>query len=226
MKINNRQKMKIIVIFLLLIVMGAFTHCMPHNPSQVGKSGNATPSHYTPPSDNVQDEGQMLYLTQVSTGVKNHEQILLTMGEVTGIDPYSSTSIMNIYRQVEMSLPTDNDIKVFSTTQQIAITKLAAEFCFTLAQNGTLRAQIWPGLMYTSNPNTAFGNGKSTEFIDNTIDNFWGGIVSDEERQVAHEELEHLINELVGTDTTAAATQRTVRGVCTAALSSAYTTLL
>lgn len=228
MKINNRQKMKLVVIFLLVVIMVAFTHCMPSNTIQVGNSGDEyDASHYTNPTPNNEpDEGQVLYQTQVTTGVKNHEQILHTMGEVTGIDPYSNTSIMNVYRQIEMSLPTDNDIKVYTTTQQVAVTKLAAEFCSALTSNSTLRQQTWPTLNYGTNPNTAFGSGKSTEFIDDTIDNFWGGMVTDEERQAAHNELEQLIDDLVGSDTNTTATQRTVRGVCTAALSSAHITLL
>lgn len=225
MKMNNRQIMKLLVIALLVIMIGVFTQCVPQNSVQVGHSGDEGTS-YNSPVPTPGNEGQIIQQAQVSIGVKNHEQILHTMGEVTGIDPYSSTTIMNVYRQVAMTLPTDNDLKIFSTTQQLSITKLASEFCFSLANNVTLRAQVWPTLMYTSVPSVALTPERRTSFINSIIDNFWGGMLTNEEIETAHVQLGQLIDDLVGTDTNTAATQRTVRGVCTAALSSAYITLL
>jgi hypothetical protein len=98
-----------------------FTHCVKVA-KEVGDGGGIYSTFSTPAAP--KDEGQIINELQVEAGVKSHEQILLTMGAVTGIDPYSNSGIKLIYRQVELSLPTDNDIKIFSSTQQVAITKL------------------------------------------------------------------------------------------------------
>ncbi len=164
----------------------------------------------------------------MTTGVKNHEQILHSMGAVTRIDPYSNNSIMNVYRQIESSLPTDNDIKVYTATQQVAVTKLAAEFCVALVSDATRRNAVWPVLATTFNQvsGTAFNAANERAFIDQTVNSFWGGVLTTEELNNAHTELGILINEIINNENTAVATQRTVRGVCMAARSSAYVTLL
>jgi hypothetical protein len=229
MKKNNIIIFKLVLIALLIAMIATFTHCVPQSANEVGNGSMGEPhstSYTGPPAP--KDEGQIINAIQVSTGVKNHEQILHTMGAVTGIDPYTNNSIIGIYRQVATSLPTENDIKVFSATQQVAITKLAAEFCFHLTQGNyaTQRAAIWPGLNLSVASGTAFNEVNELVFIDQTINAFWGGVLSDEELDVARQELSMLIEQLISDQNTAAATQRTVRGTCTAALSSAYVTLL
>lgn len=232
MKMNNKLVVKLVAIALLSGMIVTFTHCVPQTAKEVGNGGGYrnTKSTITTPSA-PKDEGQIINEIQVTTGVKNHEQILHTMGAVTGIDPFSVTSIMNAYRQVEASLPTDNNIKVFTSTQQVAITKLAAEFCYQLTETAfaNQRASIWPGLDLGRTPDSVFSQDNSVLFINQTIDAFWGGILSQEEHNMAMDEFLVLIDNLLADQNTSGvrgATGRTVRGVCTAALSSAYVTLL
>lgn len=228
MKMNNKIIVKIVAILLLIGLIGTFTHCVPQMAKEIGNGGGSSHSTYEPTGAEPADEGQIINQLQVTTGVKNHEQILHSMGAVTRIDPYSNTSIMNVYRQIESSLPTNNDIKVYTATQQVAVTKLAAEFCVALVGNATLRVQVWPVLATTFNQvsGTAFNAANEEAFIDQTVNSFWGGVLSTEELNVAHTELGVLIEEIINNENSAAATQRTVRGVCMAALSSAYVTLL
>lgn len=229
MKMNNKLAVKLTVIALLLVLIGTFTHCVPQVAKEIGDGGGSEKSVIQTPSNNEPDEGQIINQLQVTTGVKNFEQILHTMGAVTGIDPYSNTAIMGVYRQVESSLPSDNDIKVYTATQQVAVTKLAAEFCFQLTQGAfaAQRAVVWPGLNLGAQVQNAFNEANSQIFIDDTIDAFWGGVLSETEYNMAVTELKELILDLKGADTTSTtATGRVVRGVCTAALSSAYVTLL
>ncbi len=233
MKMSNKNIFKIVLIVMLIGMIGAFTHCVPQMAKEIGNGGGSSNSSYSG-NNTPKNEGQIINEIQVTTGIKNHEQILHTMGAVTGIDPYSNNGIMNIYRQVELSLPTDNDIKIFSSTQQVAVTKLAAEFCQVLVNDGTRRALIWPGQNFGGNPATSLAN--RTVFIDQTISAFWGPMLSDEELELAHEDMNALINMLStqqppepapSTVTYPAPTTiNTIRGVCTAALSSAYITLI
>jgi hypothetical protein len=223
MKISDKVIVKLVAIFLLVAMVVTFTQCVPQAANEIGDGASTTT--YSPPHPTApKAEAQIINEIQVDTGVKNHEQILHTMGVLTGIDPFSNNGIMNVYRQVEMSLPTDNDIKVFSSTQQVAITKLAAEFCFVLSGNGTLRSNIWPGFQFGQSANSAFRD--RPLFIDQTIEAFWGPMLSAEELDVAHEDLDALITILINNQNNTTATTRTVRGVCTAVLSSSYVTLL
>lgn len=228
MKMNNKNIFKVVLIVLLIAMIGTFTHCVPQVAKEIGNGGGSSSSSTFngPTNPPPKDEGQIINQTQVTTGVKNHEQILMTMGTVTGIDPFSNNGIMNVYRQVELSLPTDNDIKVFSSTQQVAVTKLAAEFCAVLVADGTKRGMIWPGLNFNNSIATAFAD--PTLFIDQTTDAFWGPVVPQEEIDMAHQDLRALISALNTPQSGLAAptTSNTVRGVCTAVLSSAYVTLI
>lgn len=219
MKMNNKNIFKVVLIVLLVGMIGTFTHCVPQLAKEIGNGGGSSSSHSTYTNTPPKDEGQIINEIQVTTGVKNHEQILHTMGAVTGIDPFSNTGIISVYRQVELSLPTDNDIKVFSSTQQVAVTKLAAEFCSVLTADTTKRAVIWPGFSFNGAPATVFANNDT--FINQTISAFWGPVVTAEEIDAAHDDLNALIAMLSSTGTT-----NTVRGVCTAVLSSAYITLI
>lgn len=224
MKMNSKLAVKLTAIALLSGLIFTFTHCVPQTAKEVGDGGSSYTSSTISTPAGPKDEGQIINEIQVTTGVKNHEQILHTMAAVTGIDPFSNTGIMGVYRQVESSLPTDNDIKVYTSTQQVAVTKLAAEFCFVLSNDTTRRAVIWPGFNFGAVANTAFAN--RAQFIDQTIDAFWGPLLSQEEVDGAHEDLDALMTMLINGENTNGATQRTVRGICTSVLSSAYVILL
>lgn len=228
MKNNNKLTIKLTVIALLGALIFTFTNCGQQLATEIGNGGGSSRSTYEPTDAGPTDEGQIIKQLQVTTGVKNHEQLLHTMGALTRIDPYSNNGIMGVYRQIESSLPTDNDIKVYTATQQLAVTKLAAEFCVVLVADATRRNAVWPVLATTFNQvsGTAFNAANEEAFIDQTVNSLWGGVLNTEELNNAHTELGNLITQTINNENTAAATQRTVRGVCMAALSSAYVTLL
>lgn len=229
MKTNNHKLIVKVVASLLLVAMiTTFTHCVPQNSVSGSGGGDYHSGSTIPSAQGPKTEGQIINEIQVTTGVKNHEQILHTMMAVTGIDAYTNSTILNVYKQVESSLPTDNDIKVFTSTQQVAVTKLAAEFCFFLTQANysTQLATVWPGLNLTLVSDTAFNTVNENTFINNTINSFWGGVLNEEEYNMAHQELRLLIDDIINNENSSNATRRAVRGACTAALSSAYITLL
>lgn len=228
MKMNNKLVVKLTAIALLSGMIFTFTHCVPQTAREVGDGGgfkNTKSTITTPPAPKT--EGQIINEIQVTTGVKNHEQILHTMGAVTGIDPVSVTSIMNVYNQVSSSLPTDNDIKVYTSTQQVAVSKLAAEFCFQLSSGtfATQRMRIWSLDLSRPDDSVLDTNG-ITLLIDETIAGLWGGMVTQEEAIMVHSEFEALIDPIIENGNSTGNTQRAFRAVCTAALSSSYITLL
>lgn len=235
MKTNPRLKMKLITLALLVLLVGVFTQCVPTNTNQIG--GNSSSNSYTPPpfGNEDLDEGQTINVTQVSEGIKSHEQILNSMSALTGVS-IMNTSVKAVYDQVATSLPTDNDLKVFLPPHQLAITKLAAEFCKVLVETTTvpkdrrvpLRAIIWPTINFNGTPAVSLSMANRDLIIENVTEAFWGGIITIDEKSLSEMELHQLIEDLLeGENLTQASTTRNViKGVCTAVLSSAHVTLL
>lgn len=228
MKTNHRLIVKIITILLLIILVTVFTQCVPTNTQQIGNSSGH--NSYNPGTLNDdKDEGQIINETQVAEGIKSHEQILHTMSALTGV-PANNGNVLGVYNSVNTTLPTDNDIKVFLPPHQLAITKLAAEFCNELVNSTTLRAQVWKsytGFLMTPNQG-GLDMADRDLIIDEVILAFWGDIVTPQEKDLATDELHQLIDDLLegenlGSSTT---TRNVVKGVCTSVLSSAHVTLL
>lgn len=224
---------KITVFVLLSIMVGAFTHCVQNSPvGGVTKSSSRSPSG----SGTTQTPEQVLNTAQVEVGMKNFEQINYTFAELTGV-PVSNGSVNAAYIAVESTLPTDTEVKVLQASNQVAITRLAAEYCNQLIGNGT-----------TSNPPTAiqtnrdaiFGAGSFTgapltgqnliSYVNRTTNGFWGeSVVPQVELDAARAELMKLYADIVSMDAAPTANATNIKAgkaVCTAALSSAYVTIM
>lgn len=227
---NKFKFYKILTFALLTILLGIFTQCISNAP--VGGDVSRKPSStkvVAPPKS----EEQILNMTQVSTGIRNHEQLLHTYAELTNILT-TNASIVSVYNDVSSSLPTSNDVKTFSPANQVAVTRLAAEFCSLLVDNATLNNQATVKLQIFTNSDISNLNLNSVDdqrkiaVIANMMEVFWGeGLLSPEEFDAAGDELLYLYNELaVGEPNNATSTKKVFKGVCTTILSSAYTTLI
>ncbi len=162
----------------------------------------------------------------IDVGVKDFEQINATMSALTGV-PTTDGSVQNVYRTVVTQLPSDNNLKSFLPAHQVAITKLAAEYCERLVENGTLRTAIWPNLNFTQNPNQAFTAANRSTVINQTIDRFMGPLNATERSTVTAQLVEIFDTLLQGEDVTSSVTTRkVVKGLCITSLGSAYVTLL
>lgn len=228
MKTNHRLIVKLVCVALLVILVGTFTQCVATNTDQIGYSSSSNNSssggNVIPPKD----QGQVINNTEVAEGIKSHEQIFYTMSALTTV-PVTNNEVRNVYNQVSTSLPTDNDLKVFLPPHQLAITKLAAEFCNSLVENATLRINIWP--TYTSFTRTPAQGSLSPQnralIIQDVLQAFWGGVITEAELYAAEDEMDLLMTELLAGENTndAAVTRNVIKGVCTVALSSAHVTL-
>ena len=218
---NKTTLYKISSTALLLLLVAVFTQCIGTNSKQVGSGYTAAP-----PSPK-KDVGQIINEMQVAEGMKSFEQIFHTFSTLTGV-AVTQNDVRNAYNQVVTSLPTDNDIKVFLPSHQLAITKLASEFCNQLVETDALRTVMWPGYAgYVMNPDTGLSGQNRAFIIDKIIDNFWGGLVSAAERQKVADEYQVLMNELLmGEAVNSQTTRNVIKGVCTSALSSAHVILL
>lgn len=217
MKTNQRTFIKLSTISLFIFLIAVFTQC--------GNSSQKTTHKPSYTKEVKKDEGQIINELQVSEGMKNHEQIFNTMSALTGVT--MTGSVKTVYDQVATSLPTDNDIKVFLPSHQLAITKLAAEFCKVLLDTEALRVVIWPTLNFTLDPATTLNMAGRDLLIEEMLQAFWGGVTSPDEKTQSEIELHQLIADLlVGEANTQVTTRNIAKGVCTSALASAHVTLL
>lgn len=164
---------------------------------------------------------------QPEVGVKSFEQINKTMSALTGVR-IDRSNIENTFEDVVTQLPTDNNIDSFLAAHQVGVTKLAAEYCDTLVNDSTLRANVWPGFNFGQNATNAFNATGTQNFIVQTLNAFWGQGVDMAGRAPASVELQQLVNELkVGENLGASSTTRKIaKGVCITALASLNVTLL
>ncbi|MCO4754212.1 MAG: hypothetical protein KC478_07005 [Bacteriovoracaceae bacterium] len=164
---------------------------------------------------------------QADIGIKNFEQINKTMSALTGVR-IDRSNINNVYQDIIAQLPTDNKIDTFLAAHQVAVTKLAAEYCDTVVNDTTLRANVWSGFNFGATANNAFDSNGTSNFINLTLNSFWGLGVDLAGRSPAGLELQTLVNELkVGENLGASSTTRKIaKGVCIATLASLNVTML
>lgn len=222
----------------LLLLLLSFNHCVlqpkatkkpadgsstsQQNTNNTGNTGNGN----SDPADPVVDPPNIV-LEEVDVGVKNFEQVLETMSVLTGVDA-NVNSVSNTYEDLKTQLPTNNDIKTFLPAHQVAVTKLAAEYCDELVDDNNLRGSIWPGFNFGGTPTNSLNANGRANVINQAIDKFWGmGTVSAADKNAAIVELQILVADLIANEANNSATTRTVvKGVCIATLATARVTLL
>jgi hypothetical protein len=220
----NNTHYKFAVFVLLVIVVGTFTHCVQNSPTGASSSSSSTRA---PSGATAQTPEQVLNQAQVEVGMRNFEQINYTFAELTGV-PVSTVAINTTYTAVEATLPSENEVKVLQSSNQVAITRLAAEYCLQLSGNGFVasRDAIFGVGVFGQTPAAI----DRQAIVNRTTNAFWGqGVIDPAELDVARMELLDLFNDIVVMDpapNATATTGKAIRAVCTAALSSAYVTIM
>jgi hypothetical protein len=165
-------------------------------------------------------------MADVKVGVKNFDQLNMTMSKLTGV-PTSDKAIMAVFKETEIQMPADNNIKNFMPSTQVAITKLATEYCSKLVDTDALRKMIWTSIDFTKTPDQTLTVANKNKLIDETIMHFLGPVET-ESITNAKTELLGLYDILISGESMTAnlTTLKVVKGICVASLSSAYVTLL
>lgn len=235
------RPMKIIgTITTVVVLLLSYNHCVINQ--KPGKNKSKTSSEQTSSNTptasetsvpetiedmNVENPNVIVAQT-VDVGVKNYEQILSTMSELTGVSATDS-QIVRTYNDVKDQLPTENSIKSFQSSNQVAILKLAAEFCNKLVDSSTLRSNIWPSFNFNRSPSSELDAEGRSYLIEKVIDHFW--MLSEEEFAIkisAQNELNSLINDLlVGENQNSSSVTREIgKGVCISTLASIHAMIL
>lgn len=242
--LNNKFVWKFGSTIMLVVVFLTFNQCVVQqynapvskvdsNVSHDDVTGDPVINSGTPPvggTGEFAETGATEVARLVSdVGIKDFEQILYSMEVLTGVQASSGSPVLNLYNTLNSQLPTDNSVKNFMTSQQIAIIKLSGEFCHRLFEDASLYNSFFTNFNITQNPNQALAsqNGKLS-MINDFIDRFWGVNVQpqgleDEARVEMTAMIEDLlIGENMNSTTT---TRKVAKGVCTAMLSSAPVTM-
>lgn len=227
----------------LLSVLLAFNQCTPEQKKNVKKTKSSTSA----PVTSTEDAGDIVSdvelpdglemppmnapttesdLDEIDVGVKNYEQILQSMSAATGVSA-ADTTIQNMYKELTVQLPVDNNIKSFLPSNQVAITKLAAEYCEKLVETQELRAVVWPTIDFTKNPTQVFSAANKSLIINQAITRFLPPMESDLLAQTSTE-LGKLFDELLTGENLSSnvTTRKIVKGMCISTLASAHSTFL
>lgn len=243
MKINFQSKAfwKIVSTTMLITIFFTFNQCVVQQynapvttNSEMTDSGLGDPviNSGTPPSGGS-GEFEETGATEVArlttdVGLKDFEEIYMSMSVLTAIDVGNESSIRSLYNNLNSQLPTDNSVKNFMTSQQIAIVKLSGEFCHRVFSNNNYYNSFFANFNISQTPAQGLDVTGKEIMVNDFISRFWGfnvqpiGVENE-----ARSEMNILIDELlVGENMNSTATTRKIaKGVCTAMLASAPVTM-
>ena len=155
-----------------------------------------------------------------SIGVRDFAEVNASLSAITGI-PVSNANIANTYNQVFQALPINPAIEGFISSQQMAVTQLAIQYCNELVDTPALRSAFFPGMNFNADVSQAFSN--PSVVIDPLLERGIGSVVNQPDHAAVRTELDALITRLssCGGSCEPDRTERVVKGACAAVLGSA-----
>jgi len=184
------------------------------------------------PVGNSESDGdpESVAVVATSLGMRNFEQIN-GMAALTQIE--GNSTVNNRYTTLKSQLPSDNDIKSFSFSGQIAITVLAAEYCNTLITNTNnvytaQRTAAVGNINFNSPPSLALNAAGRLDVAQKLISKFWGeGMKNLPDANTARMDIATLLGDLVAGETdNTTTTRKAVIGACTSVLASSPVSIL
>ncbi|MDG5500963.1 LamG domain-containing protein [Marinobacter sp. BGYM27] len=159
-------------------------------------------------------------------GLKTFDEINASMSVMTGI-PKTASGVQQTFNTVRQQLPSVETIKGFLSSQQMAITQMAIQYCNALVNDTDKRDTLFPDVNFTADPTTAFGDASGrNHVIDPLLTQFVGtGLTSQPDEADMRTELDSLMQSLSSCSGTCDAerTATVVKATCAAVLGSAVT---
>lgn len=154
-------------------------------------------------------------------GIKTFDEINATMADVTGV-PRSRADVAATYSTIRQQLPSVPDLQTFLSSQQMAITQLAIQYCSALVDDQTLRATMFPGFNFNASTSAAFDAAGRDAVLTPLLDKTLGiNVATQPDRTATRSELDSLITALSNTPDDESRTQTIVKATCSAALGNA-----
>ncbi len=160
-------------------------------------------------------------------GVRDFARLRDTMSEITGVDP-STPNVRDAVFELEQQLPSGPDLRAFSASHQVGISKLALEYCDTLVETPVLRDAFFgtdPGFDFGVDAASAFGPTQRSLLATRLTEGVLGAGVADQPDALdVGPILDDLIDELTAGCTPATCdaerTRSIVKSSCAAVLGS------
>ena len=203
------------------------TAAAPNGEPEIGevKPDEVVAEEKVPEDSDVPD----IKMLTTSVGLRNYEQINATMATVTGV-PLTTVAVRDLFNnQLATSLPTDNDIRAFLGSQQVAVYKLAVSYCEALVTSPALRANVFGPFNFAGTPAASLNAAGKTAVAEALIAKFWGKDLDGlPPFQQSTAQVVALIDQLLlgKSLTTVTVTPVVVMAACAATLSSAPVTIL
>ncbi len=156
-------------------------------------------------------------------GLRDFAQVNDTMSAVTGV-PASTTQAT--FDELTQQLPSSSDARSFVSSHQVAISKLALEYCDTLVETPALRGAVFGSFPFGTPPETVFASQANRDALTNALVSRMVGVVLTSQPDTAEVAvtLGTLVDALVApcamTPCNAARTATIVKAACAAVLSS------
>lgn len=172
-------------------------------------------------------------IEQADIGLRTFDEINASMAAITGVGR-ADPAIANLYAEIRQQLPSITDIETYNSSQQMAMTQLAIQYCDALLENrGSISREEFFGneLNFTSSQSNLAGISEAswrTGLINPLLDRTLGQSLSSQpEREPVTAELLQLIDTLSTCD--GACPDNRIRTIakasCAASLGSALTLL-
>jgi hypothetical protein len=162
-------------------------------------------------------------------GIRDFARANASMSTLTGV---SQTAVDETYQELRQQLPGNTDIMTFSSSQQVAISKLALEYCDILVEDVVLRESFFgTGVLFNDPPDIAFPDANSIDAVSEVLSDKMLGvdIATQPGRAEAVPIVSALIDDLLELCDSevcgAERTRTTVKGACASVLASAGVTL-
>lgn len=244
MKTQNALRITLLGICLVSLYLFA-TACQPagYGSLKIDANGpNSGEEISNDDTDETSSEAEAAY-GLAALGVKNYLQIYESMWAATALETITSlprsdgtfSGIRNFYNSAKPILPSNNEIKSFTASHRLTISNLAWEFCDRALELSVVRANWFSGTIFAEmnnntlhRPSEILANLNQRELLaTRLLDQLWGEeIVASPHRSQAVSELANLAADLmIGAPADAQSSRSIVKGVCTAALSSAAVSL-
>ncbi|MDA9951493.1 hypothetical protein N9D31_02845 [Oligoflexaceae bacterium] len=170
-------------------------------------------------------ENQSIY-ELANVGVKNFDQINVTMSRLTGV-PVSETK--NLFNNVKSSLPSKNNFALFSGSMQVSVVKLASEYCQAAygvkARRDAILGSLSP--LFDGNLQTAFSAENRKLIMAQFAKTFWVHQSNYANEAATEKTIKELFDELmVDRTNNQAEARRLLRATCVLYLSAAPVVIL
>ncbi len=177
-----------------------------------------------PSSPPLMDDGQP---ATAINGVRTFDQINDTMSSLTGIDKRSGV-IGTTFDELRTQFPVSPAMASFVAGQQVAVNKLALEYCDAMVNNAQARAAIFGNFNFGATVSNALDAAGQSAVTNALWDNMVGSNMARQPDESAFKaELNALLSTLVGNSPNgdAVRTRSVVAGACTAVLASSVATV-